>query len=47
MIQKISEALTKLKELEENESKKGEKFWKDLNELKLPMYLIIEDSKFI
>ena len=45
MIQKISDAFVKLKELEENENKKEEKFWKEFNDLKLPMYLIIQDSK--
>ena len=45
VIKKISEAFAKLQQLEDNENQKEEKFWKDLNDLKLPMYLIIEDSK--
>ena len=45
MIQKISDAFTKLKELEDSENKKEETFWKDLNDLKLPLYLIYEDGK--
>ena len=45
VIQKISDALAKLKELEENENSKQETFWKELNELKLPIYLLIKDSK--
>ena len=45
VIIKISEAFAKLQQLEDNENQKEEKFWKDLNDLKLPMYLIIEDSK--
>ena len=45
VIKKISEAFAKLQQLEDNENQKEEKFWKDLIDLKLPMYLIIEDSK--
>ena len=45
MIQKISDAFAKLKELEDCENKKEETFWKDLNDLKLPLYLIYEDGK--
>lgn len=45
MIQKISDAFAKLKELEDSENKKEETFWKDLNDLKLPLYLIYEDGK--
>ena len=45
MIQKISGAFAKLKELEDSENKKEETFWKDLNDLKLPLYLIYEDGK--
>ena len=45
MIQKISDAFAKLKELEDSENKKEEAFWKDLNDLKLPLYLIYEDGK--
>ena len=45
LIQKISEAFAPLKKLEDNEAEREEKFWKELNELKLPMYSIIEDSK--
>ena len=45
VIQKISDALAKLKELEENENTKQETFWKELKELKLPIYLLIKDSK--
>ena len=45
MIQKISDAFAKLKELEDSENKKEEIFWKDLNDLKLPLYLIYEDGK--
>ena len=45
MIQKITDAFAKLKELEDNENKKEETFWKDLNDLKLPLYLIYEDGK--
>jgi hypothetical protein len=45
VIQKISDAFAKLKELEDSENKKEETFWKDLNDLKLPLYLIYEDGK--
>ena len=45
VIKKISEAFAKLQQLEDNEKQKEEKFYKELNDLKLPMYLIIEDSK--
>ena len=45
MIQKITDAFAKLKELEDSENKKEETFWKDLNDLKLPLYLIYEDGK--
>ena len=45
MIQKISDAFAKLKELEDSENKKEETFWKDFNDLKLPLYLIYEDGK--
>ena len=45
VIKKISEAFSKLQQLEDNEKQKEEKFYKELNDLKLPMYLIIEDSK--
>ena len=45
MIQKISDTFAKLKELEDNEKQKEETFWKNLNELKLPIYLIYEDGK--
>ena len=45
MIQKISEAFAPLKKLEDNEVEREEKFWKEFNELKLPLYLIIEDGK--
>ncbi len=45
MIQKITDAFDKLKELEDSENKKEETFWKDLNDLKLPLYLIYEDGK--
>ena len=45
MIQKISDAFAKLKELEDSENKKEETFWKGLNDLKLPLYLIYEDGK--
>ena len=45
MIQKITDAFAKLKELENSENKKEETFWKDLNDLKLPLYLIYEDGK--
>ena len=45
MIQKISEAFAPLKKLEDNEAEREEKFWKEFNELKLPLYLIIEDGK--
>ena len=47
MIQKISDAFAKLKELEDRENKKEEIFWKDINDLKLPLYLIYEDGKLI
>ena len=45
MILKITDAFAKLKELEDSENKKEETFWKDLNDLKLPLYLIYEDGK--
>ena len=45
VLKKISEAFSKLQQLEDNEKQKEEKFYKELNDLKLPMYLIIEDSK--
>jgi hypothetical protein len=45
VIQKITDAFAKLKELEDSENKKEETFWKDLNDLKLPLYLIYEDGK--
>jgi len=45
VIQKISDTFSKLKELEDNEKQKEETFWKNLNELKLPIYLIYEDGK--
>ena len=45
MIQKITDAFAKLKELEDSENKKEETFWKDLNDLKLPLYLMYEDGK--
>ena len=45
VIQKISDAFSKLKELEDKEQKKEEEFWKNLTDLKLPIYLIFEDSK--
>ena len=45
VLKKISEAFSKLQQLEDNEKQKEEKFNKELNDLKLPMYLIIEDSK--
>ena len=45
MIQKITDAFAKLKELEDSENKKEETFWKDLNDLKLPLYLIYLDGK--
>ena len=45
MIQKISEAFAPLKKLEDNEAEREEKFWKEFNDLKLPLYLIIQDSK--
>ena len=45
MIKKISDAFEPLKKLEDNEAEREENFWKKINELKLPMYLIIEDSK--
>ena len=45
MIQKITDAFAKLKELEDSENKKEETFWKDLNDLRLPLYLIYEDGK--
>jgi len=45
VIKKISEAFAKLQQLEDNENQKEEKFWKDLNDLKLPLYLIYEDGK--
>ena len=45
MIHKISDAFAKLKELEDSENKKEETFWKDLNDLKFPLYLIYEDGK--
>ena len=45
MIQKISDAFAKLKEIEDRENKKEEIFWKDINDLKLPLYLIYEDGK--
>ena len=45
MIQKITDAFAKLKELEDSENRKEETFWKDLNDLKLPLYLIYEDGK--
>ena len=45
MIQKISDVFAPIKKLEDNETEREEKFWKKLNELKLPMYSIIEDSK--
>ena len=45
VIQKISDVFAPIKKLEDNEAEREEKFWKELNELKLPMYSIIEDSK--
>jgi len=45
VIQKITDAFAKLKELEDSENKKEETFWKDLNDLKLPLYLMYEDGK--
>ena len=42
MVQKISEALANLNKLEEED----DKLWKEINDIKLPMYLIIEDGKY-
>ena len=46
MIHKISDAFAPLKQIEDKDTPEHEeKFWNDLNELKLPLYLIMEDSK--
>jgi len=49
VIQKIGDTFAKLKKMEEEneQNKKEEKFWKEIEELKLPMYSIIEDSKLL